>query len=91
LILRAVEFVNLDQGNLDTRLEIISVQVSEKARSRKFRHHIQTKWFFPIPHTRTEIISNRAVNIFYLYSEICKNHLSISFINNLNETFIFQL
>jgi hypothetical protein len=34
------------------RLEIISVRVSEKARSGKFRHHIQTKCFFPIPHRK---------------------------------------
>jgi hypothetical protein len=38
---------------ISTRLEIISVRVSEKARSGKFRHHIETKWFFLISHRKS--------------------------------------
>jgi hypothetical protein len=41
-----------------TRLEIISVRVSEKARSGKFRHHIETKWFFLTPHRKRCFISD---------------------------------
>ncbi len=48
----AAQFTNNQFFLIETRLEIISVRVSEKARSGKFRHRIQTKWFFPIPHRK---------------------------------------
>ncbi len=41
-----------------TRLEKICVRVSEKARSGKFRHHIETKWFFLTPHRNRCFISD---------------------------------
>ncbi len=47
---------NISEKEFSTRLEIISVLVSEKARNGKFLYHIRTKLIFPIPRRKINLV-----------------------------------